>query len=191
MRREYFEPLAERARKYLAATDLKRGLQRRSEKPPLENLVVNATFDTDINGWNGKGEIDATCKVIGSGAVKIVIDDPKGGGVYRMLNKGKERLKPNMKYRLSYFVRFENVVPAKKGGGVYSNVWTEGQNWYPTHPFGHTGCADWIYQEQEFVSREEKGLHGGYDNCSISLCLLNATGTVWFDDVRLEEVQGK
>lgn len=187
MRREYFEPLAERAGKYLAATDLKRGLLRRSEAQTFENLLPNATFDTDINGWNGKGEIDASCKVIGSGAVKIVIDDPKGGGVYRMLNKGKERLKPNTKYRLSYFVRFENVVPSKKGGGVYSNVWTEGQNWYPTHPFGHTGSADWIYQEQTFVSREEKGLHGGYDNCSISLCLLNATGTVWFDDVRLEE----
>ena len=189
MRKEFFEPLASRAEKYLAATDLKRGLLRRSEKQSLENLIVNETFDTNINGWKGKGEIDSSCKVIGFGAVKIVIDDPKGGGVYRMLNKGKERLKPNTKYRLSYFVRFENVVPTKKGGGVYSNVWTEGQNWYPTHPFGHVGSADWIYQEQEFVSREEKGLHGGYDNCSISLCLLNATGTVWFDDVRLEEVK--
>ena len=189
MRKEFFEPLATRAEKYLAATDLKRGLQRRSEKQSLENLIVNETFDTNINGWKGKGEIDSSCKVIGSGAVKIVIDDSKGGGVYRMLNKGKERLKPNTKYRLSYFVRFENVVPTKKGGGVYSNVWTEGQNWYPTHPFGHTGSAGWIYQEQEFVSREEKGLHGGYDNCSISLCLLNATGTVWFDDVRLEETK--
>jgi hypothetical protein len=189
MRKEYFNPLSERARKYLDSTDLKRGLERRSEKETMPNIIPNPTFDSDIDGWKGKGEIDTTCKVRGSGSVKIVIDNPKGGGIYRMLNKGKERLKPNTKYRLSYFVRFENVMPTMKGGGVYSNVWTEGQNWYPTHPFGHTGSADWIYQEQTFVSREEKGLYGGYDNCSISLCLLNATGTVWFDDVRLEEVK--
>ena len=189
MRREYFEPLSKRAYKYLDSTDVKRGLARRSEKLSAANIIPNATFDENLDGWRGKGVIDRAHRMIGPGAVKIVIDDPKGGGVYRMLNEGAQRLKPNTRYRLSYFVRFENVVPSKKGGGVYSNVWTEGQNWYPVHPFGHTGSADWIYQEQEFVSREEKGLHGGYDNCSISLCLLNAVGTVWFDDVRLEEIK--
>jgi hypothetical protein len=168
---------------------VKRGLARRSEKLSAVNIIPNATFDENLDGWRGKGVIDRAHRMVGPGAVKIVIDDPKGGGIYRMLNKGAQRLKPNTRYRLSYFVRFENVVPSKKGGGVYSNVWTEGQNWHPVHPFGHTGSADWIYQEQEFVSREEKGLHGGYDNCSISLCLLNAVGTVWFDDVRLEEIR--
>ena len=187
MRREFFEPLAARANAYLDLTDVKRGLARRAARTG-RSILLNGTFDRDLAGWAGKGEIDHAHMVTGGGSVKIVADGPKGGGISQMLNAGAQRLKPNTRYRLSYFVRYENVVPAKKGGGVYSNVWTEGQNWYPLNHCGHTGTADWIYQEQVFTSRPEKGEHGGYDACSLSLCLRDATGTAWFDDVRLEEV---
>ena len=189
MRREIFEPMAKRASAYIKATDVQRGRERRAVSGRSGNILRNGTFDESTEGWIGKGSIDRGVFMTGGGAVKIVVDDPKGGGVYQMLNKGAQRLKPQTRYRVSYFLRFENVVPSKKGGGVYSNVWTEGQNWYPLNHCGHTGSADWIYQEHEFVSREEKGLHGGYDSCSISLCLRDATGTAWFDDVVLEEIK--
>ena len=189
MRREIFEPMAKRAGDYIAATDVKRGLEQRAARGGAGNILANGTFDESTDGWIGKAEIDRETFMTGGGSVKFVIGDPKGGGVYQPLNSGTRRLKPQTRYRVSYFVRFENVVPSRKGGGVYSNVWTEGQNWYPLNHCGHTGSADWIYQEHEFTSREEKGLHGGYDACSISLCLRDATGTVWFDDVVLEEVK--
>ena len=188
MRRVVFNPMARRAQDYLALTDVRQGLARRAARKDAASVVLHDGFDTDLTGWNGKGEIVRDTSPTDGGCVRIVAADPKGGGIYRMLNAGALRLKPNTKYRLSYFVRYENVVPAKKGGGVYSNVWTEGQNWYPVNHCGHTGTAGWIYQEQTFVSRPEKGEYGGYDACSISLCLRDATGTAWFDDVLLEEL---
>lgn len=187
MRREIFEPMNDRARKYLAATDVQAGLTaRRSCRG--RNIVRNPAFDSDLEGWLGKGEIVEENPFVGKGCVKVVATDPKGANIYQMLNAGDQRLKPLTKYRISYFLRYENVVPSKKGGGVYSNVWTEGQNWYPLNHCGHTGSAGWIYQEHVFTSREERGEYGGYDACSISLGLRDATGTAWFDDVRLEEV---
>ena len=72
----------------------------------------------------------------------------------------------------------------KKRGGVYGNVYAGGNLWFPTFD-GHTGTTDWMFQSFEFTtSPETNGKYKSY----VSLRILNANGTAWFDDVSLEEL---
>ena len=180
VKREVYDPLVRAAKAFEEATDLQRGLRRRASEPNRSILSEK--------GWGGAFVRDTKTFVTPPDSIRFEGDSTAAVQQYLQGQHGTPPLKPNTRYRLSYFVRYENVVPAKKGGGVYSNVWTEGQNWYPVNHCGHTGTAGWIYQEQTFVSRPEKGEYGGYDACSLSLCLRDATGTAWFDDVLLEEL---
>lgn len=95
------------------------------------------------------------------------------------------KLKPDTKYRLSFYVKLENVKPLMQGGGVCANIWDDANRWFPDHN-KLTGTTDWTFQNYEFTSgKNTNGKNASY----IRLRILNAEGTVWFDDVRLEEIK--
>ena len=90
-------------------------------------------------------------------------------------------LKPNQKYRLSFYMKAENVKLLKKGGGVCANFVDKNNRWYPSHKL--MGTTDWVFQSFE-VTTENELCNGPY----LWMRILDGEGTAWFDDVRLEEI---
>lgn len=108
-------------------------------------------------------------------------------GVVQYLDKGERRLKPNWRYRLSYFLKLENVVPLKRSGGVRARIWDDKNVWFPDSKDGQpfVGTTDWIAQSYEFTTGPETNVQRP---SYLSIDLREATGTIWVDDVRLDEV---
>ena len=184
MRRELFEPLKARAAAYMASIDVKAALARRAARPCV-NLLSNGDFSNGVAGWNGKVVHDPSDGVAKPGCVKVV-SDGKGNDAYQHFNRSGKALKPNAKYRLSYFVKLDGVEVMKGGkwSGVFGNAWAGGNYWNPQF-FGHTGTTGWMYQELVFTTcGDPEKLKQSY----VSLKIREAKGTVWFDDVVLEEV---
>ena len=94
------------------------------------------------------------------------------------------KLKPDTKYRLSFSVKCKDVRIADKGTGVCANIWDDANRWFQVKT--GNGTIDWTPQQFEFVSGKNTNVK---ITSYIRLRILGAEGTVWFDDVRLEEVK--
>ena len=108
----------------------------------------------------------------GSPCVKITSSQATDAGLAATIP-----VKPNTRYRLSGWVRCENVVIAN-GPGILFNIHGGPQT------KGIGGTTDWTRVEMEFNSegRNEVVVHclfGGYGG---------ASGTAWYDDLALEEL---
>ena len=128
-------------------------------------------------GWHGNSKIrldfdnfvSAPCSMLCSG------DNPNAAQtIYRKILPGK-------KYRLSFFMKTEDVKLSGRSGGPCANFANNGNNWYPQRkPLGTT---PWIFYETVYTGKEQiKG------NPYLWMRILNGSGKVWFDDVRLEEL---
>jgi hypothetical protein len=95
-------------------------------------------------------------------------------------------LKPNTEYMLSYFVKTKSVkADNRKGGGVCANIWITKNYWYPRNRL--TGTMSWTQMSFKFKTPANIKKQ----RPAIMLWLMFASGTVWFDDVRLLEVSEK
>ena len=180
IRAGFYEKMAKRAEGYMSVLSVPRELKRR-EAAPADVLAGMA--------WNlPKGQIrDKTTCVTAEGAVKI---EAKGQNVYISCPlKGK--LKPNAKYRLSYFIKLDHLEQAKTGGSRGACV--EYEEYTPKYRAEHcpkgpfwTGTYDWLHQSMEFTT----GPDVDKPRCRPHLWLraFSCVGTVWFDGMRLEEV---
>ena len=187
VKREVYDPLVRAAKAFEEATDLQRGLRRRASEPNRSILSEK--------GWGGAFVRDTKVFVTPPDSVRFEGDSTAAVQQYLQGQHGTPPLKPNTRYRLSYFVRTENVEPRAMyggGGGVSVNVWDDHNSWYPGGNF-FTGTMDWIYQEFEFTTGSNTNGRVGEkaNNSYLWLHRLNAAGTAWFDDVRLEEIDGK
>ena len=102
------------------------------------------------------------------------------------------KLKPNTTYRLSGYLRFEKVVASSKNGGIVFNLFDAGNRWYPSNLI--TGTSDkWMRQSFEFTTSPETGgiikATGRKSQPYLRIRLFKGTGTVWFDDITLEEIK--
>lgn len=97
-------------------------------------------------------------------------------------------LKPGKWYRLSYFVKGEDVRPHAKRGGAQAVVWqeesTDKGKAYPAS--GFSGTFDWIHCAAEF--RVPKRVPEGY-RPEVDVRLIHATGTAHFDGLVVEEIE--
>lgn len=102
-----------------------------------------------------------------------------------------KNMKPATTYRLSLYLRYVDVKPSRKGGGITFNFFDGKNTWFPTNNL--TGTAkQWSCQSFLFTSPKDlfkKDRRGKVVVPYLRLRLLNATGSVWFDDVTLEEVK--
>ena len=130
--------------------------------------------------------------------VSIVDDGPHGasGKAFRMSVEGEPRtvrvgnhftsahgrFKPGVRYRISFFVKLDNVVSHGNGGGVGAKVWHDCNTSFPRNRL--TGTTDWIHQEYFFTA----GPKSADSYSEFVLYLWNATGTVEFSDVRMEQL---
>ena len=104
-------------------------------------------------------------------------------GVSFQTGQSLPEMKPDTRYCLTYHVRTENVVPLKNNGGVAVNIWDDKNLFFPAIPI--TGTRPWFSESFEFTSGPKTNLpsHKSY----LMLWLRDATGTVWFDHLTLEE----
>ena len=93
-------------------------------------------------------------------------------------------MKPATAYRLSYFIKMQDVKPLQALGGMYVQLKYGGKKWYPRIPL--YGTSGWNKQYFEFTTPAEAD-PAPY----IELRSLNATGTAWFDHVELVELSKK
>ena len=210
-RREFYDPLAKRVSDYGRSISVEEELVNRA-KSGLVNIVVNGDFAAPPSGgskrhfgyyenpdrgygWKG-GWI---CREEDVPYVSIVDDGPPGasGKAFRMLVEGEPRtvrvgnhftsahgrFKPGVRYRISFFVKLDNVVSHGNGGGVGAKVWHDCNTWFPRNRL--TGTTDWIHQEYFFTA----GPKSADSYSEFVLYLWNATGSVEFSDVRMEQLQ--
>lgn len=144
--------------------------------------IVNASFEDAENGlpkgwrpvdWYKKGQLTVDETVARTGRRSVRISSTEGAVAYFQTDVA---LKPFSKYRLSGWVKTQDL-SAAKGEGARINL--EGLD-ILTPPV--SGTRDWTRLEAVFES-------GANDGLSLN-CLFGggerAKGTVWFDDLSLE-----
>jgi|GEM_PF-3440550 len=96
-------------------------------------------------------------------------------------------LKPNTKYKITFFMKMENVVLKGKYGGARLNIYSDRNHWCPATKFV-TGTQPWTPYETVFTAGPNTNTDAKR-SAYMLLYLMNASGKVWFDDVRLTEVK--
>lgn len=157
-----------------------------------DSLVRNGDFSKNLEGWSktswtkSPGEISTDDTVYNSAPVSIRINN-KNKGDYTLFEQNL-KLETNKKYRLSFWMKGENIAAEeKKGAEVF--ILDKGKFVIEGSPVGRwkaaTGTFDWTKTELEFTLDKINGpliLYAG---------LAHASGIVWFDDFSLEEIGKK
>ena len=195
-RSQTLEPMVRRRDAYLKDFDVAAEVRYRAEHPGRTNILFNGRFEKGIFSWRrnvGKlGEVAWTPEGFGgAGAIRISSRDtsteisPKTFWRAYSTQVLGERIKPSTRYRLSYFVKLDNVVTTKRRGGVtvaFLNCGLE-ETLYPKTRLH--GTTPWIRQCFEFATSTEVGKEKPPD---MRLLMTEAYGTVYFSDVRLDEL---
>lgn len=163
---------------YLDKTDVKRNAERLRKNPPKYNLV-----DWKDGVWYSCKR-DPDVKIVSDASVRIHATNGTATTLYYLDGRSAPALKRNARYRLSFFIKGENIEPTRKGGGAGITLCDAFNHAFPSTA-GIVGTFDWIHQTFEFKTDPESN-----DRCLsyIYLRLSGANGTVWFDGVRIEEL---
>ena len=207
MRGEIYQNLVAESRRYLDRIDPRLEDAWRDAHRTFGNLVFfgdftfpekirGRTFGTGdggkFRGWYGSmtpGETTVDRDVYRSAPASMRVtqtaNDPKKvAGLTQYLTAAERPLKPGVRYRLSYFLKLENVTPLTRGGGVCARIWDDKNVWFPGGgESNYSGTTDWIAQHYEFTAGEKTNIG---QKSYLSVEIRNATGTFWIDDVRLE-----
>jgi len=172
--------------------------------PDDRELIVEGNFDDirKINhknwgyyknklycGWIGQSlmpgksgcELDTATYYSAPQSMKMVSVDGKGECLSQYFYSKK--FKPDTTYKISCMVKFKDVVPAQRGGGVLINLWDDANRWFPKNAL--TGSGDWTYLSflHKTSSKVDKS-----PRSYLNIRLMYAAGTLWVDDVSVEEV---
>lgn len=175
---ELFDRLANRSKKYLDSMSVDVERSRRAANP---NAVVLVDSDKGWKGWSVSKDM-----ICDDGSLKVTSKNKRYVGFGLVRNAA---LKPNTSYRLSYFLRTENLKSLGRNGGACMEVEQFGTVYsadrVPKSKYWN-GTRDWIHQSMEFKTNGDP-LKKGY-RASLWLRIFNSEGTAWFDGVRLEEL---
>lgn len=93
-------------------------------------------------------------------------------------------VKPKTKYRLSFFVRTQDLLPVNDKGLGAGAFFSDADGKFQLRGLGrYTGTNPWFKESLEFVTPEK--LSG---KTAIGLWIWGAKGEAWFDSVKLEEL---
>ena len=207
-RREFLTPLEKAVGEYLESVSVKRGLWERANDKGVLNLLVNGDFTLPhtgrskrhfgvyrdgkwLDGWiTGDDELpfisftgEAPAGLPGSVRFAVPAGKPRTVSFVDFFKYSGKRLKPNTRYRVSFFVKAKDISVSPAGGGVQARIAGNGNVFYPDP--GLRGTFDWIYQKYEFVT----GADSGKNDASLTIGFRNSTGEVWFSDVRFDEMR--
>ena len=158
-----------------------------------KNLLENASFENDslkgryIGKWYGPNQklvkqnysIDSQEKIAGSKSLKLV-----SNGSGRVVISQSIGLKPDCEYILVYYVKLKDVKPIGKYPGVCANIWDGKNHWFPKQWL--LGTMPWTKQVFKFKTSSSKA--GKKYSGTFRLFLSHATGTAWFDNIQLYEL---
>ena len=192
MREVFLMPLEKTSAEKFDAMSVEKALARRKANPP-KNLLVNGSFAPDSGGWSkpsGLNGYDTSTFVSPPASFRVENKDGKGWSTCGQKMIGK--FKDNTTYRISFFVKLENVRRLTDRG---HSCWAI--NYYDTWhclPAGDSktggfllGSADWFYYEGTFKTgvrdpkmKSDPCVNWGFNG--------NIVGTAWVDDIVLEEI---
>jgi hypothetical protein len=141
----------------------------------------------------GKWNLPVTLKTEQSITLDASTSPEPGGKSIKLQNKGDESLaltqglpalKPNTKYKLTFYVRIDDIKPVSPRGGVRVNIWDDKNCWFPDNSL--TGTMPWTKQGFEFTTGPKT--NDGKNNSYLKLLILKAEGSAWFDDIKLREI---
>ena len=190
--RELIKPVYEATLRYAESSSPAVELARRAANPEEVSIVSCGDFSAKPSGRNCGGDrgwfvsappfpLDtnvfvtsgASCRLDATGGASVVVHQVLPG------------LKPSTRYRLSFFLKTENL----RGGGAYVVVNDSVNNTFPRHrPM--SGSMDWTHFSFEFTTRPAPA-DGRYTRYVRLLVGQSSFGTAWFDGVRISEVKGK
>ena len=162
------------------------------EKEPAKNLISDGDFilprrsRSQFGGkWycsvvrpkNTNIDYDSNHFISGSRSICIEVKDSSDA-----LRHDLPDLKPNTKYRISYFVKLDNVQLKGQFSGAVLNIYAGGNKWFPAKWL--YGTVPWTYQQGTFTTGPDIG-----NKSYLLLYLMKANGKVWFDRIRLEEMK--
>lgn len=178
MRSELLDSLVARS----ADLDVKAELARRercSDRSLLKNGGMDGPGVWSNTVKDGSLTFDTVNKVAGAASAKLSASSGVKKGMYRRVVCCQSlKLKKGCRYRLSYFVKGENIVSYGRSEGAGLCLW-EGKTLYSKHPLPLlTGTFDWIHLSHVFTAREE--------DVRLEFRICESTGTMWLDEVRLE-----
>ena len=188
MKERILDSLARRSRGYAERVSPARGLRLRAGKPN-RSILRNGDFDS-LDGWQAVDgadvALDEQVKMTGRASLRIRTSGKKA----RCLQPIAAKLKPLTKYRLSFFLRLEDLKEVRRcdsatTGGAFAEIWDNDWMFFPKLTTAPSGSSDWMYQEYEFTSRKVTP-PDAFFHFFVSEGM---QGTAWFDDVRIEEVE--
>lgn len=169
------------------------------ETSPVKNIVPEGSFEVRrinphlLGNWVVAGprdagntvELDENIFVDGSKSLCMTSRN-KEFNSYFGIRYYLPELKENTRYRLSFYLRTENVVPLRSGGGGANlNIWDTANRWFPVIRIN--GTHPWRFMS--FNITTPAGFKApGKQRPYIACCLYFATGKVWFDNVVLQKL---
>ncbi|HYF33942.1 MAG TPA: carbohydrate binding domain-containing protein [Prosthecobacter sp.] len=149
-----------------------------------ENLFVNGSFAKNLEGWNVRSSVPGGTAVIDEaetrdGRPTLRISNPKGNDTFVTQ---KVTLKPNMRYRITGYIKTKDVVPDKRTSKDGASISISG-GFETTDRVQKT--KPWAKVELEFESGGKTEMTigprlGQYHNTVV--------GTAWFADLELVEI---
>jgi uncharacterized protein DUF4838/cellulose/xylan binding protein with CBM9 domain/glycosyl hydrolase family 67 len=166
-----------------------------NDEGAANNLLSDASFEKGefsgryLGKWYGLNtklknqsySIDSTVSIAGKRSLKL---NNTGNGK-AVLSQPIAGLKPDTEYMLVYYVKLDNVQPNGTFPGVCANIWDGKNNWLPKKWF--LGTMPWTKQVYKFKTSSKK-LGKEYKG-TFRLFLSHATGSAWFDNIKLYELK--
>lgn len=180
IRESFYEPLYATRSKFADRVSVAKELERRKAAPDRVNIL------SDQSRWSmsHRARRDSETCVTPEGAIRV---DANGDNTYIGFSV-KGRLKPGIRYRISYFVKTENL----EGRGACMEYEEYTPKYRAVHfPEGGyvRGTEDWMHVSGEFVAGADVGT--AKDRSMVWLRVFKSTGTVWFDGMTLEEMKNR
>ena len=151
-----------------------------SEPAPINSdFIGRGAWSWAVKNPEGSVSFDEENFVLGTRSLKLKLTKPDCLFAQNIVMN----LKPDTKYRLSFYMKTEDVIPSKSGGGCVRLTVLGEVRFYPGQQI--IGTRDWFRQTFDIVTPAKPKESITY----VAPSLINASGTVWFDDVRLEEIE--
>lgn len=157
-------------------------LERRRDRPS-RTLLVNGDFGS-LDGWSASADgvsLDKGMFISPPSSLKVVSTN-----FVSVVQDITGKMTPGKRYRVSYFIKGENV----QACGTYPGVWAEFLCGYSDQFFpkgcSEYGSSDWIHRAAEFTYKPRPKKPG--DGETFRFFISNSKGTLWFDDLRVEEI---
>jgi hypothetical protein len=148
-------------------------------------LIKNGSFEDGLKHWQikGQGVLDKSNAAFGKNSYKITLNKPVWQRIFQNVS-----VQPLTEYVLEYYVKCENIVskPNVKFYGAASQVLLKKyQPWKGSKGAWKLDNSNSSWQKVSYTFKTGKD----DKNISIQFILMNASGTVWFDNISLKKTK--